>query len=211
MEHEFWHERWASNRIAFHQGEPNGMLVAHITALGLNAGGRVFVPLCGKTVDIGWLRGKGLRVAGAELSELAVTQLFEEMGVVPEISERGTLKRYASDGIDIFVGDIFDLPAEELGSVDAVFDRAALVALPAEMRAGYAKHVTEISGGAQHLLITFEYDQSVMDGPPFSVTDADVGTYYSEHYSLGVLEEKEVEGGLKGVAEATAKCWHLTA
>ena len=210
MEPEFWHERWAANRIAFHQGEANRMLVAHFDSLNLQAGDRVFVPLCGKTLDIAWLLEKGMRVAGAELSELAVQQLFDEMGVVPAVSDHGPLKHYQAEGADIFVGDVFDLTAEALGRVDALYDRAALVALPPDMRPGYARHMGQVSSRAQQLLITFEYDQSVMDGPPFAVTAAEVGTYYRDQYAVALLEAKEVEGGLKGIAEATAKVWHLT-
>ena len=209
MDPEFWHERWASNRIAFHEGEANRLLVAYFDKLALSPNARVFVPLCGKTRDIAWLRDQGIRVAGAELSELAVAALFEEMTITPDIQDQGALKLYHADGLDIYVGDIFDLAASELGSVDAVFDRAALVALPENMRPDYAAHVAEITEGAQQLLITFEYDQSVMDGPPFALTDADVERYYSERYSLAVLEQREVEGGLKGIAEAVVKAWHL--
>jgi hypothetical protein len=127
MEHSFWHERWESGRIGFHQGKPNKLLLAHFDALGLADRSRVFLPLCGKTRDIAWLLSQGYRVAGAELSELAIRQLFEELGVEPVISNLGQFKRYSATDIEIFVGDIFSLTAELLGPVDAVFDRAALV------------------------------------------------------------------------------------
>ncbi len=211
MDPEFWHERWGANRIAFHEGKANRMLVAHCDVLGLAEGARIFLPLCGKTRDIAWLRENGMRVAGAELSELAVRQLFEEMGITPHVSAEGELKHYASDGLDIYAGDIFELTADILGPVDAVFDRAALVALPENMRARYAQHVSEMSGGAQQLLITFEYDQSVMDGPPFALTDEEVQSYYRQRYDLTLLEGKDVEGRLKGIAEAVEKAWHLQA
>ena len=154
MEAEFWHERWREEKHGFDQAAPNALLVAHLDALALKPGNRVFVPLCGKTVDIPWLLEQGLRVVGAELSETAVGQLFETMGVAPEIADLGSLKRYSSDGIDIFAGDIFDLSAGALGDVDAVFDRAALVALPEEMRARYSAHLSEITGNAPQLLLS---------------------------------------------------------
>ena len=142
MEHDFWHDRWQSGRIGFHESEPNPLLVKHFPALSLADNARVFVPLCGKTLDIGWLLSKGYRVAGAALSELAIEQLFEELGVAPDISPLGELKRYSADSIDIFVGDVFNLTADMLGAVDAVFDRAAFVALPEHMRSAYAPHIT---------------------------------------------------------------------
>ena len=209
MEAEFWHERWREDKHGFDQAAPNPLLVAHFDALALKPGERVFVPLCGKTVDIPWLQEQGLHVVGAELSETAVEQLFEIMGVTPEIVDLGNLKRYSGDGIDIFAGDIFDLSAGVLGDVDAVFDRAALVALPEEMRARYSAHLSEITGNAPQLLITFDYDQSIMPGPPFSVPEEMVRRYYGATFTITRLGGVEVAGNLKGIAPATEEIWLL--
>ncbi|WP_339764299.1 thiopurine S-methyltransferase [uncultured Hoeflea sp.] len=208
MEHNFWHDRWQSGRIGFHEDEPNPLLTSHFPALSAPENGRVFVPLCGKTLDIGWLLSEGHRVAGAELSELAIRQLFEELGVNPEVTDLGELKRYSATGIDIFVGDIFDLAPALLGPVDAVFDRAAFVALPAEMRAAYAPHIADITGHAPQLLVTFEYDQSRLDGPPFAIGREEVTRLYGERYDIKALAREDVAGGMKGVA-ATETVWLL--
>jgi thiopurine S-methyltransferase len=180
MEHSFWHERWESGRIGFHQGKPNKLLLAHFHALGLADRSRVFLPLCGKTRDIAWLLSQGYRVAGAELSELAIRQLFEELEVEPVISNLGKLKRYSATDIEIFVGDVFSLTAELLGPVDAVFDRAALVALPEEMRACLCgpSRLSDAETAPQ-LLVCFEYDQRLQSGPPFSISRDEVRQRYS--------------------------------
>lgn len=209
MEHDFWHDRWQSGRIGFHEDEPNPLLVKHFPALSLANNARIFVPLCGKTLDIGWLLSKGHRVAGAELSELAIQHLFEELGVEPAVSDLGNLKRYSADSIDIFVGDIFDLTPALLGPVNAVFDRAALVALPEDMRSGYAPHVAEITGNAPQLLVTFEYDPALIDGPPFSITADEINRHYAERYAVSTLSIGDVTGGFKGV-EAKERVWLLT-
>ncbi|PHR24815.1 MAG: thiopurine S-methyltransferase [Hoeflea sp.] len=209
MEHDFWHDRWQSGRIGFHESEPNPLLVRHFPALSLADNARVFVPLCGKTLDIGWLLSKGHRVAGAELSELAIQQLFEELGVEPAVSDLGNLKRYSADQIDIFVGNIFDLTPALLGPVNAVFDRAALVALPEDMRSGYAPHVAEITGNAPQLLVTFEYDPALIYGPPFSIPADEINRYYAERYTVSTLSIGDVSGGFKGV-EAKERVWLLT-
>jgi thiopurine S-methyltransferase len=208
MEHSFWHDRWQSGRIGFHENKPNPLLTSHFSALSVPENGRVFVPLCGKTLDIGWLLSRGCRVAGAELSELAIRQLFEELGVDPEITELEELKRYSADSIDIFVGDIFDLTAGVLGPVDAVFDRAALVALPAEMRAAYVPHIADITGRAPQLLVTFEYDQSRLDGPPFSIGSYEVKQRYGHSYALSTLARDHVAGGFKG-QDVKERVWLL--
>ena len=209
MNAEFWHERWRENRIGFHQSAPNAMLVDHIGALNLAAGARVFLPLCGKTRDIGWLMSQGYRVAGAELSRLAVDQLFQDLGLTPEITEMGALARFRAPGIDIFAGDIFALDAEGLGPVDASYDRAALVALPPDMRAGYGAHMARITGGAPQFVICFDYDQSLMSGPPFSIDAAEMARVYGPHYRLTDHASAPVAGGLKGICPATERVWFL--
>lgn len=209
METDFWLEKWNRNEIAFHQSEVNSMLVDHIGALALPSGGRVFVPLCGKTLDIAWLLSRGFRVAGIELSELAIQSLFAELGVTPDVTRSGKLKRYSAPDIDIFVGDLFDLSTDILGAVDAVYDRAALVALPADLRGRYASHVAEVTAGSPYLLICFEYDQSVMPGPPFSIDEEEVARLFAGQYGLSSLAGADVSGGLKGICPALETAWML--
>ena len=209
MNPEFWHEVWAANQIGFHQSQFNPLMVAHFNTLPVTKGSRVFVPLCGKTLDIAWLLAQGYRVAGAELSETAIQQLFVELGVEPAITERGQLKHYSATDIDIFVGDIFHLTGETLGSIDAVYDRAALVALPESMRVQYTRHLVDITDSAPQFLITFEYDQRVMDGPPFSIRAAEVSRHYQDHYNISVVASVQVVGGLKGQVAATEDVWVL--
>jgi thiopurine S-methyltransferase len=206
---EFWHRRWQEGRIGFHQAEPNSLLTRHLPALGLHQGARLFLPLCGKTRDIHWLRANGFRVAGAELSPLAVEQLFAECGLVPRISAARSLQKHEADGLTIFSGDIFALDRETLGHVDAVYDRAAVVALPAATRALYASHLRVMTGGAPQIVITFDYDQSSVEGPPFSVSEAEMRRLYEDAYRLTNLESRNVEGGLKGLCPARECLWLL--
>ncbi len=209
MDAAFWHQKWEANEIGFHEGEANRLLVKYFNALSLAEGRRVFVPLCGKTLDIAWLLSNGFRVAGAELVESAIEQLFSELGIEPEISEVGGVKRYSAKNIDIFVGDIFAVSSEILGSVDAIYDRAALVALPEEIRRRYTGHLMEISDRTPQLLLTFEYDQSVMDGPPFSISNEEVIQHYGDRYELTLMESIAIPGGLKGKCAATENVWLL--
>ncbi|MFC3052789.1 thiopurine S-methyltransferase [Kordiimonas pumila] len=206
MENEFWLDKWQKNDIAFHEGQANEQLVKHFNALALPVAARVFVPLCGKTRDIAWLLSRNYTVVGAELSELAVKQLFDELGVTPHVVD-GTLTTYSAENIDIFVGDIFALSAELLGQVDAVYDRAALVALPATVRAHYTKHLCMITHTAPQLAITYTYDQSQMAGPPFSVPDEEVRQHYGSAYKLRLLAREQVQGGLKGKCAAEESVW----
>jgi thiopurine S-methyltransferase len=197
MDPSFWHERWQSHNTPWHQSEVHPFLAAHIDGLA-RPGARIFVPLCGKTLDIRWLLGQGYRVAGAELSELAIKELFAELGVEPRISQAGPLLVYQADRIDIFVGDIFALTAEALGPVDAVYDRAAIVALPPAVRERYTAHLSAITARAPQLLISFDYDQAVMDGPPFSVSAAEIREHYAPRFAIEARQTRDVPGGLRG-------------
>lgn len=209
MDAEFWHARWSEKNIGFHNAEVNPLLRRYFSALALPEGSRIFLPLCGKSRDIAWLLAQGYRVAGAELSEIAVNELFDELGVIPERSEVGELVHYRAAGLDIFQGDIFALDREILGAVDAIYDRAALVALPEPMRARYSQHLIQMSDAAPQLLINYDYDQSRMPGPPFSVSDDELRMHYEGRYTLNALYNEDLEGGLKGQCPAREKVWLL--
>ena len=207
MQANYWHERWSENRIGFHNADAHPMLVAHFDALKLEPGARVFVPLCGKSRDIGWLLAQGCRVVAAELSRIAVLALFEDLRIAPDIKPSGALECFSAPGLDVFVGDILKLDAAALGAVDATYDRAAVVALPPDMRAAYAAHVCRITNHAPQLLISFDYEQAVMAGPPFSVPEQELQSLYGSGYRLEQLKSTPVDGGLKGFCPALETLW----
>lgn len=209
MEASFWHQKWERGEIGFHESETNPLLIRHFETLTVKAGGRVFLPLCGKTRDIAWLLSRGYRVVGAELSALAIEQLFTELGVEPAVAKGTELTRYSANGVDILVGDIFAVSARELGSVDAIYDRAALVALPADVRKQYTSHLLRITGAAPQLLVTLRYNQQQLDGPPFSVEESEIQKHYGAVYEIRSVESNAVAGGLKGKVAATETAWRL--
>jgi thiopurine S-methyltransferase len=209
MDASFWHQKWKENKIAFHESEANPMLVKYFKALSLAEGSRVFLPLCGKTLDIAWLLSHGYRVAGAELSKIAIGQLFAELGVEPTIVSVVEVDHYSATNIDIFVGDIFDVSRKILGPVDAIYDRAALVALPEAMRNRYTAHLTEITDKAPQLIICYDYDQGCMEGPPFSISNEEVNQHYGERYDLTLMASTHLPGGMKGKCPAKENVWLL--
>ncbi len=209
MEANFWHKKWNDNEIGFHTPKANPLLVKHFNTLSLATNSRILLPLCGKTLDIGWLLAHGYRVVGAELSPIAIDQLFAELGVQPEINTIGTFTNYQADNIDIFVGDVFQLTSTILGQIDAIYDRAALVALPEAMRHKYTALLIALTNRAPQLLISFDYDQNEMAGPPFSISTDEINTHYQESYNITLLESTNVEGGLKGQCQALENVWQL--
>ncbi|HID48915.1 MAG TPA: thiopurine S-methyltransferase [Chromatiales bacterium] len=192
MQPEFWRQRWRNNRIGFHLGQVNPYLVKYWPTLGLHAGSRVFVPLCGKSLDMLWLAEQGYEVVGVEISPIAVRAFFEENRLEPEITQQGAFEIWVVDQITILLGDFFELTPGQLGEVAAVYDRASLIALPADMRAGYVEHLHALCPAVPRLLITLDYDQSRMAGPPFAVGDEEVRDLYAERGSLVRLAAEDV-------------------
>jgi thiopurine S-methyltransferase len=205
----FWHQKWEKNEIGFHLPDANPLLVKHFPTLNLNQGARIFLPLCGKTLDIAWLLAQGYSVAGVELSKIAIKDLFNSLNLTPTITKLGEITHYSAPNIDIFVGDIFKVTHAMLSKVDAVYDRAALVALPEDMRKQYTTHLITLTNTASQLLICFEYDQSLHAGPPFSISADEVKRYYRATYDANLLGSSDVVGGLKGQCPATEHVWWL--
>lgn len=193
MEPEFWHERWAVNQIGFHQSEVNPYLVELWPQMKVKPGERVFVPLCGKTIDLHWLLRQGLHVVGAELSEKAVAAWFSESGLTPSIEERGGFKVYRHGACEIWCGDFFALRASDIGECSAFYDRAALIALPPEMRWQYVEQLNRLMAeDACGLLITLEYEQTQVAGPPFSVDEDEAQQLLSVQWRLKKVGEWDV-------------------
>ena len=209
MDKKIWLERWENGLTGFHVDEVNPLLIKHIKKLELPLASRIFVPLCGKTHDIGWLLSQGYCVVGIELSEIAVIKLFEELDEEPYIMQEGELIHYSAENLDIFVGDIFALTPQILENVDAVYDRAAIVALPEAMRIDYVKHMLTLIQDAPQLMTTVVYDQNLMNNSPFSVNKDELERHYGDTYTITQLDKINVEGGLKQVKDVVEYVWLL--
>jgi thiopurine S-methyltransferase len=208
-ENNLWLERWEKREIGFNQNKVNDFMLKYFEQLNLKHGSRVLVPLCGKSIDISWLFSQGFHVIGIELSETAVIELFEELGVRANISQIGELRLYHADNLNVFVGDFFKVTSEMLGDIDAIYDRAAIVALTKDLRVDYAVHLRTITNNAPQLLLCFEYDQSLMNRTPYSVEETEVKKHYAEHYELELLAREEIAGGFKGKLPACDVVWLL--
>ena len=209
MDRNFWLQKWKNNQIAFHNQHVHPLLKKHFNALTIEKGSRIFIPLCGKTYDLAWLVSQDYVVVGVELSETAVEQFFNEIDVAPVVSSFGRIRRYSAQNIDIFVGDIFELSKELLGHIDAIYDRAALVALPEGMRQQYAHHLIQLTDAAPQLLICYEYDQRLMEGPPFHISPDELQRYYGASYDLTHLENIEIPGGIKDLVPAKETVYRI--
>ena len=195
MDKAFWLERWERNQIGFHEGEVNSHLQAFWSRMRLPAGSRIFVPLCGKSRDLLWLRAQGHEVFGVEWSPVAVRDFFSENGLVPDTIDEEGYEEWRADGVVLRCGDFFDLKPGDLEGVAGVYDRASLIALPPDSRPAYAEHLVALLPlAAPLLLITLEYDQGEMSGPPFSVTEAEVRLLFGRVRAVDLIYERDVLG-----------------
>jgi thiopurine S-methyltransferase len=193
MTPEFWLKNWQDNKIGFHQQQTNNHLVTFWQHLNLTPNCRVFVPLCGKSLDLLWLRQQGHSVVGVEISELAVCDFFTENGLNPTTFKLDSFHCHETEHLVLMQGDFFDLTPQHIENVEGVFDRASLVALPIELRQQYAQHLKNIlPNTAKILLVTFEYGQAEMTGPPFSVSEAEVHALYGDTYGIELLLKQDV-------------------
>lgn len=193
MKKDFWLERWEREEIGFHQDEINQHLRQYWHELHFAQSGEVFVPLCGKSLDMLWLKKQGYSVLGVEISSIAVQSFFKENGYIPNHITGNKFEICEADSIRIMCGDFFDLGKDDLANVRMVYDRASLVALPPEMREQYARHLVNIlPSGTRILLITFDYPQAEMSGPPFAVSQKEVESLYSKHAGIRLLAQHDV-------------------
>lgn len=170
-----WIQRWRDHNIGFDQDKPHTWLDKYFNRLELLPGARVFVPLCGKSIDMLWLLEQGYEVVGVELSPLACDAFFQVHGLAVHKTQKGKFTLYKGSNITLWCGDIFDLTASMIGVMDAIYDRAALIALPTSIRKCYVEHMIELAPlQARMLLITFIYDSDEMQGPPFPVFEAEL-------------------------------------
>lgn len=195
MDSNFWHQRWERREIGFHQPEGNVQLRRFWPGLEVSPRAPVLVPLSGKTPDMAWLAAQGHPVTGVELSEVAAREFFAEHGLEPIREAAGPLVRYACGALEMLVGDFFDLPTERLQTMAALYDRAALVALPPDLRRRYAERLcAELPGEARGLLISLEYDPAEMDGPPFPVFPEQVHALLGSRFRVTELHRAAALG-----------------
>ena len=218
MKHEFWNERWQQRHIGFHLGHPHDWLVAAHERI--PAASRIYVPLCGKTVDLVWLRDQGHDVIGCEFVASAIQDFFREheLSAQTERRESGgdSYECHRTPGLSVLQGDALNLsPALVGGAIDVIFDRAALVALDPTSRQRYVDGLHSLLRPGGHiLLIAFAYDQSRIAGPPWSIDAPTIESLFGERFAIETLAVRAEEGNPRfqaaGVQEMEERCCWLT-
>ncbi len=193
VDNQHWLDRWQEDRIGFHEASVNHHLLSYFPRLKPTAGSRIFMPLCGKAIDIHWIAQQGFDVLGIELSQIAIEAFFEENSIDFERTKSDRFNIYQSTNITLLQGDFFDLRKDDLKDCQLVYDRAALIALESVDRSRYYDHMLSIlPASCDMLLISLEYDQAEMQGPPFSVPTDEVLKRYQNEFSIHALETNNI-------------------
>ncbi len=194
MQAEFWHHCWQNQRIGFHQSDVHPLLPVVLSQLSWDRTKAIFVPLCGKSLDLWWLSGLG-QVIGAELSELACQQFYQEQRQPYAVSCYKEFQHFTHQNVAIWQGDYFRLEPAQLGSTGLIYDRAALIALPAPMRFEYVRQLKQLcQGPVSLLLLSLEYPQGEMSGPPFSVVEQEIRQLFDFASSIELLAVRNLTG-----------------
>ncbi|TAL87838.1 MAG: thiopurine S-methyltransferase [Candidimonas sp.] len=193
MEADFWLQRWREGQTRFHQGRVMPLLQKYWPGLSLPANSRVLVPLAGKSLDIIWLAEQGHHVLAVELSALAIEQFFTENNLHPSSRDTPLGRHFVAGRIEVICGDIFALDAATLADCAGFYDRAALIALPPAMRQRYVRHVYgQLSQHCRGLLISLDYPQTQMEGPPFAVLEPEIEALYAGQWEVQTLDQRDV-------------------
>ena len=193
MEIEFWEQRWDEGSIGFHLSEVNPYLLQYWSHMNANKGSTVLVPMCGKSLDLIWFVSQGYKVLGVECSRKAINSFSQEQKLKLQTKQHNQFVAHISPQLIMFEGDFFHLGSKDLSNVSTVYDRASLVALPENMRSSYVELLTKnLPKHVSILLVTIEYKQSLMSGPPFSVSVDEVERLYKPYFLVEKLYAKDV-------------------
>ncbi|WP_394130273.1 thiopurine S-methyltransferase [Shewanella maritima] len=193
MEPSFWHQKWESKQIGFHQDQVNPFLVKYWASVKADPRQSVFVPLCGKSLDMCYLAEQGHRVIGCELNLTAVKDFFVENQLSYQTHQHGEHTVLEDDTISLYQGDIFTLPPEATQHIGSFYDRAALIAWPDDLRQQYAAKLAQlIPAGTSGLLVTLDYPQAELNGPPFAVSPQWIEQYLATHFDVELLTCEDV-------------------
>lgn len=192
MDSSFWHKCWERNTLGFHQSDVHPLLVKYFKQQLLPSDQHVFVPLCGKTLDMAYL-AQFMKVTGNELSAIACRDFFLENKIAFSQQTFGDFERFACQQLSLLQGDFFKLYASTIDPIDWIYDRAALIALPTEMQQAYVQHLkTFFTPNTRLFLVTLEFPKDQLAGPPFSIDSADVKRLFSG-YKINCLATNEIK------------------
>jgi len=194
-----WLHFWENNETNWHSDTITQELAEYFELFELEPGDKVFVPLCGKSLDMIYIVNQGFSVVGVEISEFGIRQFFKENDLKYTVTKVGDFDLYSSENLEIYCGDFFSLTSKHLNNVKAVLDRKSLIALEPDLRQKYVKHLNDIiSLGVRILLVTLHYPQHQMSGPPFSVDKSEVESLFSMTFETRELKSfNDIENGSK--------------
>lgn len=188
----FWNNKWENNEIGFHQNNVTPLLKKYLHYfLDKNSIKKsCLLPLCGKTFDLIYLSEFFKEVTGVELIKKAIEDFYIENNL--EMRTRNS--SISSKNIEIFNEDFFSFNKSENKKYSYIFDRASLIAISPVSREKYVQSIKRsMSTNCKIFLITIEYKQDQIEGPPFSLSDDDVKSLFKD-FKLEKLCRESVIG-----------------
>ncbi len=203
MQHEFWRNAWAKDKQGWHQATANIHLQKYWEQFVNDmTSEKVFVPMCGQSIDMLWLNDNGHSVVGVELDQGSIERFFDKHQISHSRTSLGSLLTFGSDRLAIHTGDFFELTTSHLYGAQLVYDRASLIALPKHMRQDYANKLRQLLiEKSKILLITITYDEKEMSGPPFSVSDEEVFQLFENGFEVKKIASSSDPGLLGGLVK----------
>lgn len=187
-----WLQFWRDRRDDFHQKTVNHLLTQFWPDLKLATGSRVFVPLCGKSLDMIWLAEQGHRVIGVELSPVAVKAFFQENNLRPTRRKVGRFTRWQHGNIRILCGDYFSLTSADLGEIDTVYDRAALTALPEDIRLLYVAKLQQLLPDTATVFLLTTEESDANDAELSLSVDEEIKLLYSQGFNIDLAHAESL-------------------
>lgn len=194
MNKTYWLNRWETGNIRFNQPTPHRFLIKHYQSLGLHPHEQVFVPLCGKSIDMIWIMAQDQRVIGVEISPIAILDFLKENKLDAVEFKDGAFQVYQNASFTLYNGDLFNLTAKHLSEIKAVYDRGSLTAMPPNtLRSQYVDWVKNtIPENCKILLVVLEHGAPDVMEPPFSTTLEEVNLCFANQFSVTQLEREYI-------------------
>lgn len=187
-----WLEKWKKKETKFDQMQVNPYLIKYEKIFESLEGKKIFIPLCGKSIDILWFLTHGAEVIGVEFSEVAIETFLSENNLIYKKVDKHPFIFYHADSLKFICGDLFQLEKNDVGEFDWIYDRASLIALDDMARVQYANKIFQLSSNQSKMfLITLSYGTTTLEPPPYSVTDEEVYSLFSKNFQIATLSKNE--------------------
>lgn len=209
-----WKECWNTPNVEFHNPQLNELFVKYHQRMLTRPGMRIFVPLCGKAVEMKWLVDHGHKVVGLEAAPVPCKAFFEENGIPYNVKEMKGIHGEKYESLDhnivIYSCDFFLFTADICGEFDGIWDSGGLNSMDVEDREAYIRRIRTLMGkGCVNLTEFVNFDKSMVD-ITWSMTKEELQKVFGEGFIVEDLNEMAAPQRLKRQGCDTLKLFAIT-